>query len=344
MAESGVATAASGGRVSSPRHSTADALAPLLEVSDPSLDWTSLPDWLAFFLELGQMVAISHDRGLRTCVTVIPPVRSFGSALAATGAVLGVARTADSIPDLDAHFATLCELPKGTSLVVKQSDRIYAAAFRGAAERDGVMYLKVEYEHDGVTHYVPQGECQRVQVGSGGKRSLPKVGRRGRTSGAAAIEGILGDRAAEFLSVPTVDAVLVGQVSQLEEELTTVAIRPAGHRDGVPLSALFRSSRFLPDGGISRSLLLSDRTGEFEMPVDDTPHVAVFDGARALSRYRSAFPKSSWIAVLDRCSTSLHEGVDVANEEFSVRRGPAGHLDALDVPEGTEFQAFERGR
>jgi len=144
--------------------------------------------------------------------------------------------------------------------------------------------------------------------------------------------------------VPTVDAVLVGQVSMLEEELTTVAIRPAGHGDSVPLSALLRSSRFLPDGGISRSLLLSDRTGEFEMPVDDTPHVAVFDGARALSRYRSAFPESSWIAVLDRCSTSLQEGVDVANEEFAVRRGPANHLNALDVPKGTEFQAFERGR
>ena len=321
-----------------------DALAPLFEVSDPTLPWTALPAWLAFFLELGQHVAVAHDRGSKTCAIVIPPVRSFGSAVAATGAVLGVARTADSIPDLDAHFSALCELPKGTSLVVKQADRIYAAAFRGAAERDGAMYLRVEYEHDGVTHYVPQGECHRVQAGSGGKRSLPKVGRRGRASGAAAIESILGDRAAEFLSVPTVDAVLVGQLSLLKEELTTVAIRPAGHRDGVPLSALLRSSRFLPDGGISRSLLLSDRTGEFEMPVDDTPHVAVFDGARALSRYRSAFPDSSWIAVLDRCSTSLHEGVDVANEEFAVRRGPSSHLDTLDVPEATEFQAFERGR
>lgn len=321
-----------------------EPFAPVLEVSDPTLPWTALPAWLAFFMELGQQVAVAHHNGSTTCAVVIPPVRSFGSALAATGAVLGVARTADSIPDLDAHFSALCELPKGTSLVVKQADRIYAAAFRGAAERDGAVFLRVEYEHDGVTHYVPQGECHRVQVGSGGKRSLPKAGRRGRASGAAAIEGILGDRAAEFLSVPTVDAVLVGQVSLLEEELTTVAIRPAGHRDGVPLSALLRSSRFLPDGGISRSLVLSDRIGEFEMPVDDTPHVAVFDGARALSRYRSAFPQSSWIAVLDRCSTSLHEGVDVANEEFAVRRGPADHLDALDVPEGTEFQSFERGR
>jgi hypothetical protein len=308
------------------------------------LRWCALPIWLGFYLDLGQQVAVGHQHGLTTCAIVIPPVRSFAAAFAATGAVLGVARTADSIPDIDAHFSALCELPKGTSLVVKQADRIYAAAFRGTAKRDGAMYLRVEYEQDGVTHYVPQGECHRVQVGSGGKRSLPKAGRRGRGSSASAIEGVLGERAAEFLSVPTVDAVLVGQVSLLEEELTTVALRPAGHRDGVPMSALLRSSRFLPDGGISRSLLLSDRTGEFEMPVDDTPHVAVFDGARALSRYRSAFPKSSWIAVLDRCSTSLHEGVDVANEEFAVRRGPASHLDALDVPGGTEFQAFERGR
>lgn len=319
-------------------------LSPLLEISDPSLAWAALPAWLSFFLELGQQVAVTHDEGSRTCAVVIPPVRSFAAAFAATGAVLGVARAADSIPDLDAHFSGLCDLPKGTPLVVKKGDRIYAAASRGAVELDGGVYLKVEYEHDGVTHFVPRGECHRVQVGGGGKRSLPKTGQRGRSRGVAAIEGILGDRASEFLSMPSVDAVLIGQVSLLVEELMGVAVRPVGHGDSVPLAALLRAGRFLPDGGISRSLVLSDRTGEFEMPVDDTPHVVVFDGARALSRYRSTFPASSWIAVLDRCSTALHEGVDVANEEFAVRQGAASYIDRLSIPDGTELQAFERGR
>jgi len=303
-----------------------------------------LPTWLAFFLELGHRVAVTHDRGFRTCAIVIPPVRSFGAAFAATGAVAGVALVAEPILDLEAHFADLCELPNGTALVVKKSDRIYAAAFRGVTEREGVPYLRIEYEHDGVTHYLPEGECRRVQVGAGGKRSLPKRGRRTHSIGAAAIEGILGERAPDFLSVPTVDAVLVGPVSVLEQELTTVILRPTGQTASVPLCGLLRASRYLPDGGISRSLVLSDRTGEFAMPVDDIPHVAVFDGGRALSRYRAEFPESSWIAVLDRCSTALREGVDVANEEYAVRRGPAGYLDSLEVPEGTEFQAFERGR
>lgn len=321
-----------------------DKSAPMLEVRDASRSWASLPTWLAFFLELGHRVAIAQDHGSRLCVVVVPPVRSFGASFAATGAVLGVARIADPLPDTAAHFSALQELPKGTAVVVKQADRIYAATLRGVVDRDGAPFLRVEYEHDGLTHYVPERECHRVQVGTGGKRSLSKVGRRGRPAGVTTIEGILGDRAADFLSVPTVDVVLVGQVTLLEQELTTVSLRPRGQSEGVPVSALLRSSRFLPDGGISRSLLLSDRTGEFEMPVDDVPHVVVFDGARAFSRYRSAFAASSWITILDRCSTALSEGIDVANEEFACRQHSEPILADLTIPDGTEFQAFERGR
>jgi hypothetical protein len=320
---------------------SASNIARMLQVADPSTDWRELPEWLAFSFELGERVAVAFEARVTTCAVLIPPVRSFAAVFAATGAVLGVACNADSIPDVDAHFAALSSLTAGSAIVVKMGERIYSASFQGVVHRDGATFLRIEY--NGMTQYLPQSECHRVQVGTGGKRSLP-TGKPTRSRTAAGIQDILGEYADDFLAVPTVDAVLVGQISLLTEELTSVSLRAPEQQRAVPLAALLRASRFLPDGGISRSLLLSDRVAEFAMPVDDTPHVVIFDGARALSRYRSEFPNSSWIAVLDRCSTSIDQGVDVANEEFAVRRGEAPYSRLLSIPDGAEFQAFERGR
>lgn len=312
-----------------------------LQIADPSLPWRSMPSWLSFFFRLGGQVATAHESGTTTAAVVIPPVRAFASVFAATGAAVGVATTSQAVPDFETHFSALSTLDIGTRLVVKMGERIYSAQFSGVVERSGNQYLKIEY--DGMTHYLPKQECYRAQVGQGGKRVLPKRAQRSDGETSAVIEGLLGDFASDFLSIPTVDAVLVGQVSLMEQEISRVRIRAAGRTEATAtLGALLRPSRFLPDGGISRSLLVSDRTSEFAMPVKDTPHVAVFDGPRALARYRSRFPRSSWVAVLDRCSTSYREGVDVANEEFAVRRGPAPDFTDLEIPPGTELQAFER--
>jgi hypothetical protein len=89
-------------------------------------------------------------------------------------------------------------------------------------------------------------------------------------------------------------------------------------------------------------MLVSDRVAEFEMPVSDTPHVAVFDGARAFARYRTEFMQSSWIAILDRCSPALMEGAEIANEEFATRAGEIDLIGKLTIPPGTEVQAFQR--
>ncbi len=323
--------------------SNPSSIAGSLEIADASIPWRSLPGWLSFFFQLGERVATAHEAGSRTCAVVVPPVRSFAAVFVATGAVVGVATTSDAVPEVDTHFESLASLDKGTALVVKMGERIYAARFSGVTERGGSEYIKIEYE--GMTQYLPKQECHRAQVGQGGKRSLPKKAQRSLSGTTAVVEDLLGDSAGDFLSIPTVDTVLVGKVSLLEQELTAVQIRAAGHRAvTATLGALLRPSRFLPDGGISRSLLVSDRVSEFSMPVNDVPHVAVFDGPRAIARHRSQFPDSSWVAVLDRCSTSFREGVDVANEEFAVRKGPAPYFDEIDVPAGTEAQAFERGR
>src|SRR5215468_4627668 len=105
-------------------------LAGRLELTDGSAPWHCMPDWLGFFLRLGERVAVAHDGGFQqTCVVVIPPVRSFAALFCATGAVVGVATTAEALPDIDIHFASLASLKAGTPLVVKMGKKIYAATF-----------------------------------------------------------------------------------------------------------------------------------------------------------------------------------------------------------------------
>jgi hypothetical protein len=248
------------------------------------------------------------------------------------------------MPSVDAHFSHLASLAPGTQLVVKMGQKIYNARLVGLSGRPDGPCIKIAYNN--MTHYLPKQECYRAQVGAGGKRSLPSTAPRHRTPPVThLLELFLDGAAGDFLSIPTVDTVLIGHVSVLAQELGHVWLRALGQKspvDATPLLGLLRASRFLPDGGIPRSLLLSDRVSEFVMPVEDTPHVVVFDGGRAFSRYRSRFPKSSWIAVLDRCSPSFAEGAEVANQEFVTRAGPAPLLEGIDAPPGTEWQAFER--
>lgn len=314
-----------------------------LRISDGVTPWQALPPWLHFFFLLGERSAQVHEAGIKTCVVTIPPIRSYAAAFAATGATVGTAVCAQAVPDADVHFEDLASLDAGTQVVVKMGERIYAGSLEGVVNREG--HTGLEVVADGMTYFVPKQLCQRIQIGEGGKRTLPKVLRRSRSAKTTVVDDLLGEFSAGFLSIPTVDTVVVGQASLLEQELESVKIRASAEDGGIAtLSALLRPRRFLPDGGISRSLLLSDRVAEFSMPVEDTPHVAVFDGPRAFARRRSEFADSSWVVVLDRCSASFHEGVDVANEEFSIRSGTAPFFEDLEAPPGTEVQVFERAR
>ena len=320
-----------------------DELACKIRISDGVAPWKPVPAWLAFFLGLGERAALAHESGQRVAAVVIPPVRCFAAAAAAAAAVVAVARRAKAVPDAEEHFSALARLPLGTALVVKMGTKIYASKFAGVDDRGQGPVIRVEY--DGMTHYIPKQLCQRIQVGSGGKRTLPKGSPRSSRSDFEPIARILGrEVAAEFVSVPTVDVVLVGHVALLSQELTAVFVQSilVGGDGSIALAGLLRAARFLPEGGISRSALVSDRVAEFEMPVSDTPHVVVFDGARAFARYRTEFMQSSWIAILDRCSPGLMEGVEIANEEYATRENDIDLTGSLSVPAGTEVQAFQR--
>lgn len=321
-------------------------LAARIHVYDGSAPWQLPTPWMAFFLALGEEIAAKHCLGNRVAAIAIPPARPFAAAFAATGAVMAVAQAVSPLPELDQHFLALSALPPETRVVVVMGPKTYAGEFIGVVERPEGTMVKVKY--DGMTHYIPKEGCHKIQVGSGGKKTLPTMyrghGRMNRERGV--IRRLLGEAVAQqFLAVPTVDVVLVGQLATLEEELSTVKVRPLADGDRtepIRLASLLRPTRLLADGGISRSMLISDRSTEFDPPVADVPHVAVFDGARAFSRYRSEFPDSSWIVILDRCSPRFREGVDVANVEYATRRANFNALAAFDVPAGTEIQAFER--
>jgi hypothetical protein len=332
-----------GARVGSAYDGQAIDLASKIEISDGTAPWQPVPSWAAFFLSLGESVALAHESGLRVTVVTVPPVRCFAAATAATAAVLAVACAAEAVPDVEEHFSALAHLSLGTAVVVKMGARIYAAKFAGVEHRGQGPVICVEY--DNMTHYIPKPLCQRVQVGAGGKKTLPRGAPRSSRSDFGPIAAIIGrDVAVGFVSVPTVDVVLVGHVDLLSQELSTVLVRTTSVSDAgnVALAGLIRAARFLPEGGIHRSMLVSDRVEEFEMPVSDTPHVVVFDGARAFARYRTEFAQSSWIAILDRCSPALMEGAEIANEEFATRAGDIDLVGELTIPAGTEVQAFQR--
>ena len=176
-------------------------LASKIKVSDGMTPWQLVPSWLAFFLRLGEKVAVAHENGQRVAVIAVPPVRCFAAAAAAASAVVAVAREAEAVPDVEKHFSVLAQLPVGTALVVKMGAKIYAATFAGVIERGGEPVIHVEYK--GMTHFIPKQQCQRVQVGSGGKKTLPARSPRSIQTDFRSIAAIVGrEVAAQFVSSP----------------------------------------------------------------------------------------------------------------------------------------------
>jgi hypothetical protein len=145
-------------------------LATKIELSDGTAPWQTVPSWMAFFLGLGEKVALAHENGRRVALVVVPPVRCFAAAATATAAVVTVACAAEAIPDVEEHFGLLSQLPLGTAIVTKMGTKIYASKFAGVVDLGQGPVIRVEY--DGMTHYIPKRLCQRIQVGSGGKKTL----------------------------------------------------------------------------------------------------------------------------------------------------------------------------
>ncbi len=140
-----------------------------------STDWTSIPSWAEFFVDLGTTVASIDTHSSRVVVSVATPTRAYASALCATGIIhqrIGMLVEADS----DTHVTFLRTLPPCTTVTFKRGargTRRQTGWLMGCVSQEGKEYLEIHDTDDGRV-LIPVAMAHAVQLSKRTLGSLPK--------------------------------------------------------------------------------------------------------------------------------------------------------------------------
>src|SRR5581483_3608669 len=90
-----------------------------------------------------------------------------------------------------------------------------------------------------------------------------------------------------------------------------------------------------------RSALVPAASEDGDAPIAaSVPKVAIFDGARAFNNWRSRWPDSNWLVLLDRGLPSAPDGAAAVNQGYATRLAESDALGDLDIPAGVETLAY----
>lgn len=323
---------------------------------------SGLPEWAKFFMELGSLAASPLGQSDEKRVYGLSiPTRSFASAFAAVGAVIGSIGGIDEQRTDQEYFDFLCSLPANTPIKHRDKNkngksRLYDGIILTAQEMAGQMMLKIQREKasmndsaaSGLTFYIQKDRVRDVFLPSAedgitietlptsqkGSRVVPTSGFTASTIGQGSI--------ANFESESTMTCLIVGASSVLNIELTEQKFLTDDEVEGT-LAELLRIKKLLTPGSPYRSNVFATNSRRPPRYKDDlVPALVVFDGAQGFLKWRDNFPSSHWLVLLDSTSPNFESGRNELNNRYLQRSETEPSLDSFPVlPEGVEMIVFQ---
>ncbi|MGW7409528.1 hypothetical protein ACWGI9_38535 [Streptomyces sp. NPDC054833] len=323
--------------------------------------WQRLPEWAAWFSEVGYWAAGLHEGGSNAVVALSVPTRDYLAVLLACG-VVNRASQADVVPaESQQNFEQAKCLPVGTCVRVipvkgpGQGRRVYTGVFGGAFKNHhGRVYelagRKSPGRRPGPVSWFPADDY-RLQLLHW--PDLPEdYADHHRFSEAFEIplgaEKLLAGQLADFYGRCSLHSVVIGVMNTVLAEAQAVVGAPGG--SGLPLQELLRLRAVRSPGSHYRSVVLSSR-GDPEEYRDVVrscqPAVAVLDGAATVRRWLGAGLAGVTVAVVERTSPTALAAVDelYGNRERSVADLDVPRDLSSSIPPGVELLAWKgRGR
>lgn len=313
-------------------------------------EWTPLPNWGTFFIELGRRVAEWETGINRLVVALAIPTRAYAAALTAFGVVLTRATLSNSkIEDTNKYFERLCKLSKGTPVTFFNKARRFKGFYEGVDKSRGQRRLRIRVESrktGGLTYLVPLEESHKIKIRTTPIRNLPKK-QNGRKVFAHSkfIEDILGvEKAKNCFNESQVDCAIFGKINILNKEITQTnfAGSPSFNKIGVLQDVLRVRHFFSTDNPAYRSEVFSDRAKKRPILSDGTiPFVTIFDGASSFIKWRDDWRSSHWIILLDRTEIHFQEAVDIVNQDYINRVDEEGIPNLPSRPPGVELVNYQ---
>ncbi|MEU2165775.1 hypothetical protein [Streptomyces sp. NPDC019208] len=319
--------------------------------------WQRLPEWAAWFSEVGYWAAGLHEGDSNAVVALSVPTRDYLAVLLAYG-VVNRASQAEAVPaESEQNFEQAKCLPVGTCVRVipirgpGQGRRVYTGVFGGAFKNHhGRVYelagSRSPGRRPGPVSWFPADDY-RIQPLPWPDLPENYAGRH-RFSEAFEIPvdagKLLAGQLADFYGRCSLHSVVIGVRNTVLAEAQVVVGAPGG--SGLPLQEMLRLRAVHSPGSHYRSVVLSSR-GDPEEYRDVVrscqPAVAVLDGATTVRRWLGAGLAGVTVAVVERTSPTALAAVDAL---YGNRGRSVADLDvprdlSSRIPPGVELLAWK---
>lgn len=306
--------------------------------------WSPLADWARALVGVGETATRFESQDARLVIALALPTRGFAAALIGAAVVSTAFEMDAPDPDLASHFEFLASLAPGTPITHHRGNSIRQGRLLGIVEREGERLVRLEtgVARRRMTSYLPVDMCGEVQViANPGELSL--ANRRLIRAPEFLARALSGIDAAALSATTMMDCILVGSVDPLHHEIVSeqFAVGPEGDQREGNLQAILRVKRFAAQNTPHRSEVVA--AGAESVPplaAASSPRVVIFDGALGFNAWRSRWPRSSWIVLLDRTSPSTQAGADTVNYGYSTRLGDADLLTDMQLPPSIEAVSY----
>ncbi|GGN42894.1 hypothetical protein GCM10012285_23710 [Streptomyces kronopolitis] len=318
--------------------------------------WQRLPEWAAWFSEVGYWAADLREGGSNSVVALSVPTRDYLAVLLAYG-VVNQASQAEMVPaEPEQDFEQAKCLPVGACvrvIPVKGPDhkqRVYTGVFGGAfSNHHGQVYelagSRSPGRRPGPVSWFPADDY-RLQLLPWPDLPDAYAGRH-RFSEAfeipAGAGGLVAGQLADFYGRCSLHSVVIGAVNTVLADAQVVVAAPGGA--GLTLQGLLRMRAVHSPGSHYRSVVLSSRGDpeKYRHVVRSCQPVAVvLDGAAAVRRWLGAGLAGVTVAVVERTSPTALAAVDVLyeNRRRSVTDLGVPRDLANRIPPGVELLAW----
>lgn len=319
-------------------------LAPLLYRGPEG--WTPIPAWARFILDAGARAASARPGEGRLVLAVSLPARAFAAALASAAAVVTAFRDSPPASDAAEHFDYLASLPEGTAISHHRANKIEQGRLAGVEvdPNDAMPRVRIKLRNE--DRLLPVGLCTKVQVidDPGTLKAHKQTLVRDPDFLAGALPGV---DVTSLSATTRLDCVVVGVQHLLQAELSAREFA-VGDDEAVHEGNLQGIARARDIGGSKdayRCAVVPAGSDGGDVPITaSVPRVAIFDGARAFNNWRSRWPDSNWLVVLDRGLPSADDGAAAVNQGYATRLADSDVLSGLEIPAGIETLAYVERR
>jgi hypothetical protein len=285
--------------------------------------WSPLPSWARFMLHVGERAASVSADETRLVIALSLPARAFAAALAGAAAVITAFRENPPASDEAEHFDYLASLPEGTAISHHRSNKIEQGRLAGVEidPNDGTPRVRIKLRKE--DRLLPVALCTKVQVidNPGALKTRTQTLVKDPEFLARAVPGV---DVSSLSATTRLDCILMGVQHSLEAELTAREFG-VGDDGGVYEGTLLGITRPRDIGGTKdayRSAVIPAGSEDGDTPISaSTPRVAIFGGARAFNNWRSRWPGSNWLVLLDRGLPSADDGAAAINQGYATRLG-----------------------